>query len=99
MKPLTHGPPGEAYPALCTTVGLACDTCVSDSARHVAAICKGMRGKMIVQLFVQLYPEPACARMSARFADSYRDASVIPVPLSVESAVTPIRGLTKMAAA
>lgn len=31
---------------------------------------------MIGQLFVQIYPHPACARMHGHFAESYREASL-----------------------
>lgn len=30
---------------------------------------------MVAQLFVQLYPEPGCARMHANFAAVYRNVS------------------------
>jgi len=30
---------------------------------------------MIGQLFVQIYPHPACSRMHGHFAESYREAS------------------------
>jgi hypothetical protein len=41
----------------------------------VARLCKGLQGKMLGQMFVQLYPDPACSRMHAHFAQAYRDAS------------------------
>ncbi len=31
---------------------------------------------MVAQLFVQLYPEPGCARMHAKFAATYKSASM-----------------------
>lgn len=64
--------PANNYPQLCLSVGLTCETCTADAARQVALVCKGLKGKMIGQLFVQLYPHPACARMHAHFAESYR---------------------------
>ena len=66
------------YPQICLEVGLTCESCTSSSAREVAAICKGLRGKAIDQLFVQIYPDPACARMHAHFAAAYREATEQP---------------------
>jgi len=67
--------PENNYPQLCLQVGLTCDACVSETASQLARACKGLRGKMVGQLFVQIHPDPACARMHARFAQAYRDAS------------------------
>ena len=67
--------PENNYPAVCIEVGLACETCAGESARHLAAVCKGLKGKMIGQLFVQIYPRSACARMHSHFAEAYRQAS------------------------
>ena len=68
---------GESnYPQLCFEVGLTCEICTRESAREVARCCKGLRGKMFGQLFVQIYPAPACARMHAHFAEFYRQASI-----------------------
>jgi len=63
------------YPQLCMEVGLTCESCVAETGRQLAASCKGLRGKMIGQLFVQIHPHPACARMHAQFAQAYRSAS------------------------
>jgi hypothetical protein len=60
------------YPRLCFEVGLSCQVCTAESARQLAQVCKGLRGKMIGQLFVQIYPNSACAPMHAHFAESYR---------------------------
>ena len=60
------------YPGLCFEVGLSCQACTAASARQLAQVCKGLRGKMIGQLFVQIYPNSACAPMHAHFAESYR---------------------------
>jgi hypothetical protein len=62
-------------PQTCFDLGLSCEECTSSSAGQLAQICKGLRGKMVAQLFVQIYPEPACARMHAHFAAAYRKAS------------------------
>jgi hypothetical protein len=67
-------PPSD-YPRLCVEVGLDCETCVSGTARELASACKGLRGKMVGQMFVQLYPDPACSRMHAHFAEAYRVAN------------------------
>ena len=65
----------EDYPRICSEVGLDCESCTSGSARELAAICKGLRGKAIGQLFVQIHPHAACSRMHAHFAQSYFAAS------------------------
>jgi hypothetical protein len=65
----------NTYPRLCFEVGLTCESCTTAAARQLAQCCKGLRGKMIGQLFVQLYPNPACAGMHGHFADAYREAS------------------------
>ena len=65
----------ESYPNICIEVGLTCEACTSNTAREVARICKGLRGKMVGQMFVQLYPHPACSPMHGNFAQAYRDAS------------------------
>jgi hypothetical protein len=68
--------PDNNYPRLCSDMGLTCEACTSATARDLARCCKGLRGKMIGQLFVQLYPNPACAQMHAQFAEYYREASM-----------------------
>ena len=65
----------ENRPHTCYQVGLNCRDCTAESARQVAQACKGLRGGMIGQLFVQIYSDPACAPMHSHFAASYRDAS------------------------
>ena len=65
----------ENYPNACVEVGLTCEECTSNTAREVAQLCKGLRGKMLGQMFVQLYPQPACSRMYSHFAQAYRDVS------------------------
>ena len=65
----------ESYPNACIEVGLTCEECTSNTARQVARVCKGLRGKMLGQMFVQLYPDPACAQAHSNFAQAYRDAS------------------------
>jgi len=67
--------PENNYPQLCFEVGLTCQECTSETARQLVKICKGLRGKMIGQLFVQIHPHSACARMHAHFAGVYREAS------------------------
>jgi hypothetical protein len=66
---------GDSYPSVCIEVGLTCETCTSNTAREVARVCKGLRGKMLAQMFVQLYPDPACSGMHGHFAQAYHDAS------------------------
>ncbi len=77
----------ESYPGLCAAVGLTCEACTSNTAREVALVCKGLRGKMVGQMFVQLYPHPACSPMHSNFAQAYRDAS----PKEVQRETSPSR--------
>jgi hypothetical protein len=72
--------PGDSYPALCNSVGLDCETCVADSATQLASVCKGLRGPMVTQLFVQIYRQPGCSRMAQQFAENYRQAAVREMP-------------------
>ena len=73
------------YPRICSEVGLTCESCTSATARDLAAVCKGLRGKAIGQLFVQNYPNSACAPMHSYFAAQYRDASC-EIPVAEEPA-------------
>jgi hypothetical protein len=68
---------GNNYPRQCIESGLTCEACTSESARQLAAICKGLKGKMIGQMFVQIYPDSACAPMHSYFAEAYRAASPV----------------------
>jgi hypothetical protein len=74
-----HTSPENDYPRVCVEVGLACETCAGESARQLAAVCKGLKGKMIGQMFVQIYPRSACSRMHSHFAEAYRQASLCEV--------------------
>jgi hypothetical protein len=80
------------YRRTCSEAGLNCESCTRATAHQLAAICKGLRGKMIAQLFVQIYPNSACAPMHGHFATCYLDASTVhvvstqPRPLRKESA-------------
>jgi hypothetical protein len=66
---------GDRTQASCRESGLDCESCTAQTATELARTCKGLRGKMVAQLFVQLYPEPACSKMHAHFASVYRSAS------------------------
>jgi len=82
MNPLSN----DNIPQICSEVGLTCESCTAETARHLAAVCKGLPGKMVAQLFVQIYPNSACAPMHRSFAAHYREATtalaeVITVPL------------------
>lgn len=85
----------EQYPGICQEVGLSCTSCTEDAATSLAAVCKGLRAKAVTQLFHQIYPQPACARMGAHFARCYRAASrdevSPPERLPVRSEMTGIR--------
>ena len=67
--------PENDYPRLCFEVGLTCETCVTVTATELAQACKGLRGKAIGQLFVQIHPYSACSKMHAHFGHVYREAS------------------------
>ena len=77
----------ESYQSVCIEVGLTCEACTSHTAREVSRFCKGLRGKMLGQMFVQLYPHPACSAMLNNFAQAYRDAS----PKEVQRETSPVR--------
>jgi len=66
--------PEKNYPHLCRDVGLSCEECTETVARQTARLCTGLRGKAVGQLFVQLYPHPACSPMHANFEAVYRQA-------------------------
>lgn len=68
-------------PQSCLAVGLDCRSCVCRSAENVAAICHGMTPRAVHNIFVQLYPSPACAGMAMAFESAYCDASVPRRPL------------------
>ena len=68
-------PMNDTSPQICSEVGLVCESCIAGTARDLASVCKGLRGKMIGQLFVQIHPNSACAPMHKRFAARYREAS------------------------
>jgi len=65
----------NTYPRICSEVGLDCETCTEGTARNLAKVCVGLKGKMIGQLFVQIYTDPACAGMHAHFEEAYLAAS------------------------
>ena len=71
MNPLSN----DNIPQICSEVGLTCESCTAETARNLAAVCKGLPGKMVAQLFVQIYPNSACAPMHRRFAIHYQEAS------------------------
>ncbi len=68
-------PTPDTFPQICSDAGLFCESCVAGTARELASVCKGLRGNMIGQLFVQIHPNSACAPMHKRFALRYREAS------------------------
>jgi hypothetical protein len=86
----------ENRPQSCFDVGLNCRDCSAENARQVARACKGLRGKAISQLFVQIYSDPACAPMHAHFAAAYREASGDAPPKPMGVAVT-VRSATAAA--
>ena len=74
----------DIYPRICSEVGLNCEVCTEGTARNLAKICKGLKGKMIGQLFVQIHTDPACAKMHSHFAQSYLAASIERMPAMSE---------------
>lgn len=64
----------ETYPHLCREVGLSCKECIKAAAEQTARVCIGLRSKAVGQIFVQLYPHPACAPMHAQFDAVYQQA-------------------------
>jgi hypothetical protein len=74
-----NGTGQDSYPQLCQEVGLTCTSCTSTTAQELAAVCKGLVGKMVGQMFVQIYPSSACAPMHSFFAAAYKEASSVPV--------------------
>ena len=83
MTTPTFDPMDDISPEKCSHTGLSCSECTRETARHLAAVCKGLRGKAVGQLFVQLYPSSSCAPMHAQFAAFYQDASAAAVVLEV----------------
>jgi hypothetical protein len=83
----------QSYPAVCIEVGLTCEACTSHTAGEIARFCKGLQGKALGQMFVQIYPNPACSPMHAHFARAYQDAS----PRPVRSETTIRRGIAAVA--
>jgi hypothetical protein len=68
----------NTYPQMCAEVGLDCATCTENTARQLAKVCGGLRGKLIGQMFVQIYTDPACAKMHGHFAEAYLAATAPP---------------------
>jgi len=62
-------------PKACADEGLECSGCTRRTASQLAQVSKGLPPRLLTQLFVQLYPNPECSPMHARFAASYREAS------------------------
>jgi hypothetical protein len=70
----------NTYPRICSEVGLDCKTCTEGTARNLAKLCKGLKGKMIGQMFVQIHTDPACSRMHTHFVEAYVAASIERMP-------------------
>lgn len=82
--------PDSDFPRMCIEEGLTCHSCTRETARQVAAVCKGLRGKAIGQLFVQLYPDSACSPMHFHFANCYQEASSDLLQAEESEPTTPI---------
>ena len=68
------------YPHVCQEVGMSCEECTGTTAAEMARLCRGLRGKAVGQLFVQIYTHPACSPMRSHFAAVYQEASELEVP-------------------
>lgn len=79
----------DNFPQICSEVGLTCESCTAETAKHLAAVCKGLAGKMIGQLFVQIYPNSACAPMHRNFATHYKEASSLKAAIVTSVLVEP----------
>jgi len=88
MNPLGLAVLQDTYPHLCINVGLTCEACTTDSARQLASACQGLRGPAIRQLFVQIYPDPACSVMASHFERNYKEASVKEFPAPLKALAT-----------
>ena len=62
---------GDNSPIRCHAVGLDCETCVTRSAREIAACCASLKGVGLIQIFRSLYPSTGCAPMGGFFEDAY----------------------------
>jgi hypothetical protein len=85
-----NGTAHDNYPQLCSEVGLTCTSCTSTTARELAAVCKGLVGKMVGQLFVQIYPSSACAPMHSHFAACYKEESSVQEAPPVQGTPDPL---------
>jgi hypothetical protein len=77
----------DNIPQICSEVGLTCESCTAETARNLAVVCKGLPCKKIAQLFVQIYPNSACAPMHRRFAAHYHEATAALAEAVVETVV------------
>jgi hypothetical protein len=71
------------YPRLCVEVGLTCEACTSATATQLAQVCKGLRGKMIGQMFVQIHTHAAESYRianSAALISQIEPATEVPAP-------------------
>jgi hypothetical protein len=89
-----------AYPQECREIGLTCDVCIDGTARDLASVCPGLRGKSVGQLFAQIYTQTACAKMHARFVRAYAQAGLCDVSsIPVKGPGTAKRSGVRVAAA
>ena len=68
----------NTYPEICAQVGLDCKACTEGTARNLAKVCKGLKGKIVGQMFVQIHTDPACSKMHGHFTNAYLEASMEP---------------------
>ena len=65
----------NSFPQFCHDTGLTCEACTENTARSLALVCLGLAGRQVGPMFVQLYPDPACAPMHGHFTSAYRAAA------------------------
>lgn len=59
----------------CEAVGLDCNECVQNTAKHLAEICPAASPAAAQKLFTVLYPDACCAPMGLAFIRAYRVAN------------------------
>lgn len=79
----------DAKPGSCRRAGLDCETCIGQTARGVAALCRSLSEAQQRDAFRRLYPDPCCQLVLADFLTAYRrevaqseeaDLELVPVP-------------------
>ena len=72
-SPLEYLETLDAKPGACRRAGLECETCVEQSARAVAALCRTLTENQQKDSFRRVYRDPCCQLMVPRFLQAYRE--------------------------